>query len=101
LVHDAEIVLTICITLLGGLAIPLYCFGVVLWNALAVVVHVADDVLGIYITPLSKRQKLSEGGGVITPLIRRHAIFKISPCRPSAKQKRDDDGECGGYAAHG
>jgi hypothetical protein len=28
------------------------------------------------------------------------AIIVISPHRPSAKQKRDDDGECGEYAAH-
>jgi hypothetical protein len=37
----------------------------------------------------------------ITSLSRRHAIIEIRPRRPSAKQKRDDDGKCGGYAAHG
>ena len=27
-------------------------------------------------------------------------IIKIRPRRPSAEHQRDDDGECGGYAAH-
>jgi len=36
----------------------------------------------------------------ITSLSRRQAIIIIRPRRPGAKQKRDD-GECGGYAAHG
>ena len=47
-------------------------------------------------TLLGKRAKLSEGRGKITSVIRCHAIIKIRPRRPGAKQKRSDDGECGG-----
>jgi hypothetical protein len=36
----------------------------------------------------------------ITTLIRRHTIIPIRPRRSGTKEKRSDDGECGGYAAH-
>jgi len=38
---------------------------------------------------------------LITTLIRRHTIIPIRPRRSGTKEKRSDDGECGGYAAHG
>ena len=86
---------------IGGLAIPLDRFDIVLGNAPAVVVHDADVELGPSMTLLGKRSYLSEGGGVITTLIGCRGIIKIRPRRPSAEHTREDNGEYGGYAAHG
>ena len=36
----------------------------------------------------------------ITTLIRCQGIIQISPCGPSAKEKRNDDGEYGGQHFH-
>tara|TARA_B100000809_G_C14969038_1_gene470192 strand:- start:408 stop:764 length:357 start_codon:yes stop_codon:yes gene_type:complete len=94
-VHDAEVVLGRCITLLGGLVITLDRFGVVLGNAQALIVHDGDVVLGLC-TLLGKRHEFLECRGVITSLSRCYAIIEICPRRPSAKEKRDDDSECGG-----
>ena len=94
--HDAEVVLGRCITLLGGLVITLDRFGVVLGNAQALIVHDGDVVLGLCTTLLGKRHEFLECRGVITSLSRCYAIIEIRPRRPSAKEKRDDDSECGG-----
>jgi len=47
--------------------------------------------LGPCISLLGKRSPLFKGGGVITALKRCPTIIKISPCRPHAKEKRDDE----------
>ena len=87
--------------LLGGFQIPFRRFGVVLGYALACLVQPTELDLGGCFTLLSKWSIFPNGGLVITSIIRRPSILKISPRRSSAKQKRSNDGECGSYAAHG
>jgi len=45
-IDDAKIVLGVGIALAGGHTIPVFCFDEVLGQALAVLIHVAQDVLG-------------------------------------------------------
>ena len=75
--------------------------GVVLGNAFAVVVHPAEVVLGIYITLFGKWSPLSESRGLMPAIKRCQANIKFIPRRSCAKQRCSDDGEWGGYAAHG
>src|SRR3954469_24237721 len=58
-VHHAEAALRISMSLEGGVAIPLHCFGVVQWHAGAVGVHRRKVVLGF--------RKTLDGGFAIPP----------------------------------
>ena len=68
-VHDAEIVLSVGVPLLGGLAIPLHRLGVVLGDTFAVAVHDAEIVLGASVALLGKGTPLTTGRRIVAAMI--------------------------------
>ena len=87
-VHDAEIVLSFGVALLGGLAIPLQGLGVVLGDALALVVHEAEVVLGVGVPLIGKRTKLTNGRRIVAALIGCHGLIPTTPRRGRQAQRQ-------------
>ena len=79
--HDAEVVLRRGVPLLGGLAIPVDDFRMVLRHALAVGMHDAEVVLRRGVPLLGKRpEQLYDCGVVPTFIGLRHFLHVLPSC---------------------
>ena len=66
---EAEVGLRVGVSLLGGLALPVGCLGVVLRQALTSVVHRAEKVLRFGVALLGGEQKTGSGFGKVAGVV--------------------------------